>query len=45
MLYEVITGALVRAASGEIHAFEPEMADHIVDTVGAGDAFSAVYIP
>ena len=37
-------GALVRTASGKIYAFEPEMAAHVVDTVGAGDAFSAVYI-
>jgi len=37
-------GALVRDASGKMYTFEPEEAEHIVDTVGAGDAFSAVYI-
>ncbi len=37
-------GALVRAVSGEIYSFKPEVADRFVDTVGAGDAFSAVYI-
>ncbi|MGD9948084.1 MAG: carbohydrate kinase [Desulfobulbus sp.] len=37
-------GALVRTASGDVHTFQPEKVRHVVDTVGAGDAFSAVYI-
>lgn len=37
-------GALVRTIEGEFHSRRPEKAEHLVDTVGAGDAFSAVYI-
>lgn len=37
-------GALVRTSAGEFHSLLPEKAEHLVDTVGAGDAFSAVYI-
>ena len=37
-------GALVRTIDGEFHSHRPEKAEHLVDTVGAGDAFSAVYI-
>lgn len=36
---------LVRTRDGEFHALLPEKVTHqLVDTVGAGDAFSAVYI-
>jgi len=37
-------GALVRTIDGEYHSQRPEKTEHLVDTVGAGDAFSAVYI-
>lgn len=37
-------GALVRTALGEYHQVTTEKVPQIVDTVGAGDAFSAVYI-
>ena len=37
-------GALVRCASGAMHVFPPKKITSFVDTVGAGDAFSAVYI-
>ncbi len=37
-------GTLIRTNTGEFHSLLPEKAEHIVDTVGAGDAFSAVYI-
>ena len=37
-------GALVRTIDGEFHSQRPEKAEHLIDTVGAGDAFSAVYI-
>jgi len=37
-------GTLVRTAAGEFHSLVPEKAARLVDTVGAGDAFSAVYI-
>jgi fructokinase len=37
-------GALVRTIDGEFYSRRPEKAEHLVDTVGAGDAFSAVYI-
>ncbi len=37
-------GALVRTVDGEFHSHRPEKAEQLVDTVGAGDAFSAVYI-
>ena len=35
---------LIRTATGEFHSLLPQKVDHLVDTVGAGDAFSAVYI-
>ncbi|MDD2464898.1 MAG: carbohydrate kinase [Desulfobulbus sp.] len=37
-------GALVREMSGEMHVFGAEPASQVMDTVGAGDAFSAVFI-
>ena len=37
-------GTLVGTGGGEFHAAVPEQLDHFVDTVGAGDAFTAVYI-
>jgi fructokinase len=37
-------GALVRTQNGEFHAVTPVASAALVDTVGAGDAFSAVYI-
>ena len=37
-------GALVRTANGELHSIAPSQGASPVDTVGAGDAFSAVYI-
>jgi len=37
-------GTLIRTAAGEFHALVPKKAQRLVDTVGAGDAFSAVYI-
>ena len=37
-------GALVRTSAGEFHQVVPEPAAHFVDAVGAGDAFSAVYL-
>ena len=37
-------GTLIRTAAGEFHSQVPEKAEQLVDTVGAGDAFSAVYI-
>ncbi len=37
-------GALVRTAAGEIQQLVPQPAPKFVDTVGAGDAFSAVYL-
>ena len=37
-------GTLVRTAAGEFHSLVPKKAEQLVDTVGAGDAFSAVYI-
>ncbi|MDY0190021.1 MAG: carbohydrate kinase [Desulfuromonas sp.] len=37
-------GALIRTASGEFHNLVPKQAPHLIDTVGAGDAFSAIYI-
>ncbi|MEA1922124.1 MAG: carbohydrate kinase [Pseudomonadota bacterium] len=37
-------GTLIRTAAGEFHSLIPKKAQHLVDTVGAGDAFSAVYI-
>jgi len=37
-------GALIRTADGHFHTLVPENTALLVDTVGAGDAFSAVYI-
>jgi fructokinase len=37
-------GALVRTRNGELHDVAPGHAGPLVDTVGAGDAFSAVYL-
>lgn len=37
-------GTVIRTAAGDFHSLVPEKALKIVDTVGAGDAFSAVYI-
>lgn len=37
-------GALVLDAQGEFFNLKPQPVDNIVDTVGAGDAFSAVFI-
>jgi fructokinase len=37
-------GALVRTAHGDYHQIAPQKATQIVDSVGAGDAFSAVYL-
>jgi fructokinase len=37
-------GALIRTAAGEVHSLVPEKVESLVDTVGAGDAFSAVYL-
>jgi fructokinase len=37
-------GALVRTSDGAFHQVAPEQASPLVDTVGAGDAFAAVYI-
>ena len=37
-------GALVRTAAGDVHQVVPEPAALFVDAVGAGDAFSAVYL-
>jgi len=37
-------GALVRTADGVFHQAAPEPVSDFVDTVGAGDAFSAVYL-
>ena len=37
-------GTLIRTAAGEFHSLIPEKVERLVDTVGAGDAFSAVYI-
>jgi len=37
-------GALIRSANGQFHTLVPENTPSLVDTVGAGDAFSAVYI-
>jgi fructokinase len=35
---------LIRTATGEFHSLLPQKVARLVDTVGAGDAFSAVYI-
>lgn len=37
-------GAIVRTQQGQIHQVKPQKNDEFVDTVGAGDAFTAVYI-
>jgi len=37
-------GALVRTRDGSLHSVAPGQAGPLVDTVGAGDAFSAVYL-
>lgn len=37
-------GAKVRSRDGKYHHLVPEKAEHLTDTVGAGDAFSAMYI-
>jgi len=37
-------GALVRTRDGRRHSVKPSSCEKLVDTVGAGDAFSAVYI-
>ncbi len=34
----------MRTRDGELHAVAPSYAGQLIDTVGAGDAFSAVYI-
>jgi fructokinase len=37
-------GTLIRTSAGEFHSLVPEKVGRLVDTVGAGDAFSAIYI-
>ena len=37
-------GTIIRTADGLFHSQEPDRVEHLVDTVGAGDAFSSVYI-
>lgn len=37
-------GAVVLTSAGDFHRLTPEPVETIVDTVGAGDAFTAVYI-
>jgi len=37
-------GGLVRTASGEFHHVAPDPSQALVDTVGAGDAFTAIYL-
>ncbi|GIT97901.1 carbohydrate kinase [Sulfurovum sp. TSL1] len=37
-------GATVRTRDGQLYHKTPESVEHITDTVGAGDAFSAMYI-
>lgn len=37
-------GAMVRCNDGQLYPFPPGKADSVVDCVGAGDAFSAMYI-
>jgi fructokinase len=37
-------GAIVRTRQGALHTVAPQSATQIVDTVGAGDAFCAMYI-
>ena len=37
-------GVLVADSNGKIHSFSPELTTDVVDTVGAGDAFSSVLL-
>jgi fructokinase len=37
-------GAIVRDTDGEFHLVKPALSTQVVDTVGAGDAFTAMYI-
>lgn len=37
-------GALIRTATGDFHSLRPDKVEDMLDSVGAGDAFSAVYI-
>lgn len=37
-------GTLIRTSKGELYSLVPGKVEQLVDTVGAGDAFSAVYI-
>ncbi len=37
-------GTLIRTSEGELHSLVPDKVEQLVDTVGAGDAFSALYI-
>lgn len=37
-------GVLLRTEAGEFHYSQPETVKNVVDTVGAGDAFSAVFL-
>lgn len=37
-------GAIVRDSEGEFHLVKPSAVTQVVDTVGAGDAFTAMYI-
>ncbi|HET8807656.1 MAG TPA: carbohydrate kinase [Methylophaga sp.] len=37
-------GAIVRCNDGQVYEFPPSTADKVADTVGAGDAFSAMYL-
>lgn len=38
------SGAVVRTENGNLHSVKPPLVTHFVDTVGAGDAFTSVYI-
>lgn len=37
-------GVVVSDGPGLIETYQPELADSVIDTVGAGDAFSSIYI-
>lgn len=37
-------GTTIRTANGDLHSLVPDRIERLVDTVGAGDSFSAVYI-
>lgn len=37
-------GAIVRDKNGEFHSIKPESSSEIIDAVGAGDAFTAIYL-